>query len=107
MSDYTPDGWTKEAWHKQMFTEVAVAYRLVEMGLVNTDEPFDDEFAKEVDARYKEWLTEVKVQERKAERERIIKELEVCEDGHSMPEGDGRWAIVLRTAISIVRGEGK
>ena len=44
---------------------------------------------------------------RKLERERIIKELEVCEDGHSMPEGDGRWAIVLRTAISIVRGEGK
>lgn len=49
----------------------------------------------------------IRREERLAERERIIKELEVCEDGHSMPEGDGRWAIVLRTAISIVRGEGK
>lgn len=62
MTDHSPKGWTPEEWQEQMHTEVAVAYRLVEMGhLVDpNDIPHDPQFQEEVDAEYANWLRKVK-----------------------------------------------
>lgn len=48
--------WGFEKWQKQMYTEVAVAYRLMSLGIVNGDEDYTPEDMAEVDAEYRIWL---------------------------------------------------
>ena len=57
----TPDGWTADAWQKQMHAEVKVAYRLVELGLVGDPDsiPYDPEEIARIDAEYDVWKAEV------------------------------------------------
>lgn len=50
-----PNGWTKEEWQKQMYTEVAVAYRIYSLGIASDEDPYTDEDLKIVDKEYKTW----------------------------------------------------
>lgn len=70
--EYTPEGWTPEAWQKLMDTDVAVAYRLMESGLVldPNDKPHDPVEVARIDAEYNAWLAAHDEAVRQEERER-------------------------------------
>ena len=61
MTDYEINVFTPEEWQQQMFTEVKVAYRLIEtVGSADVDAvPYDPDFTARVDAEYDHWLAEV------------------------------------------------
>jgi hypothetical protein len=103
-----PSGWSPEAWQRQMKTNIAVAYRLSEMGYLNIgDEPYDKKFADEIDADFNHWLEQHDAEVAKATEERIIKLLHDRFDwllNQNTFEQTAEAEIWLR-AIKLVRGE--
>ena len=102
-------GWNPEEWHQQMYAEVAVAYRLSELGSLSEDGPYDPNDIKEIDTEFHAWLNEVKARERKETEQRIIKLLEEHPVGISItdsPMCDGCWDTDYdKHLITLIKGE--